>query len=306
MENGFEDTSPELPLANALDSSIIMHRDAHFGGSFDLMLDYYARGGKGVSPEIEVERIKELNLIEKEMKQNLAAVILSGPDAERVADAREAYKSLREVYNLNKPYNKHPKLLADLILSEKEDPEEEIEAIVKEKGAIVHALIDLIKSEDFHDPLFPGYGLAPGLAIKCLGRIGDKFAIIPLFESLDSNDFFDEETALQSLKAIGEPAKKFLLTVLQGKPITADNEKAALALIRFNEDLEVVKTSISLLEDPKVRKNELFSTYLALACEGLKDKALIKKFMDLTRDIETPRGLRKEMEILAKTFSQLP
>lgn len=297
-----DDENPNFPLTDAIDASIVMHRDAHFGGLFGLMLEYYARGGKGVNPEFDIERIEELARYERESNQNLAGILLTGSDAEKVARSRELYKELKELYNADKPFNKHPKLIADLILSETEDAEEEIEAIVKEKGSIVNALIEVIKSEDLHDPLFPGFGLAPSLAVKCLGLIGDKRAIITLFEAIDSGDFFDEEVALHALYELGEPAKQFLLKVLHGQPLTSDNEKAALALIQFKEDPEVKQAALAMLQDPKVRQNPLFPMYLTLLFEGLDDKKMEIEFNAIAKDTQTPSSLRKEMQTVAKTF----
>ena len=72
------------------------------------------------------------------------------------------------------------------------------------------ALIDLLRNEDFYDPLFPGYGEAPVLAAKCLGLIGDKRAIISLFEAIGEGDFFNEDIILDALHVIGNPARDFL------------------------------------------------------------------------------------------------
>lgn len=292
----------EIGLTDAADSAIIMHRDTHFGGSFPLMIEYYEKGGKGVDDELELERIKELALLEKELNQNLAATLLSGPEAEKVARAREMYQTLRDLYESESPYSKHPKLIADLILSEEEEPQEEIEAIVKEKGTIVNALLDLIRAEEFHDPLFPGYGKAPALAAKCLGLIGDKKGIITLFEALNGEDFFYEDIALKALRSIGEPAKEFLLRVLHGKPITIDNERAALALIHFKEDPAVQKIALEMLRDPLVRKNPLLPVYLALIFEGVEGPEIQEEFKKLMGDAQTPAPLKREMELVAKSF----
>src|SRR5580704_7299274 len=85
-------------LADASDIGIVMHRDAHFGGNFELMLDYYKRGGKGVNPDFNLERIQQLADYERATNQNLAGIILSGPDAEKIARAKEAYKQLKAFY----------------------------------------------------------------------------------------------------------------------------------------------------------------------------------------------------------------
>ncbi len=293
----------EFPLTDTTDAAILMHRDAHFGGQFDVMLDYYAKGGKGVVPDIEIERIQELAVIEKQMKENLAAMLLSGPDAERVGEAKAAYKTLRDLYETESPYNKIPLLIADLILSESEDPQEEIQAIAKEKGLAVSALIDLIRSENFYDPLFPGYGQAPGLAIKCLGLIGDKRAIVTLFEAIGSGDFFDEDINVDALHAIGAPARDFLLKVLGGKPFNVDNEKAAIALIPFKDEPEVSRVALLMLQDHEVRRHVPLATYLILICEGLKDQNERKAFLSLLDDPKTPKQLQQDIKATAKSWN---
>lgn len=292
----------EFHLADAHDVAIIMHRDVHFGGNFDLMLDYYIKEGRGVNPDFEVERIRQLADTERSMNQNIAGMILTAADAEKVARAKEAYQKLRSLYEVKNPVSRYPVLLADLILSEKEEPGEEIAAIVNEKGVIVPSLINLIKAEDFHDPLFPGYGLAPALAMKCLGLIGDKRALITFFEAIGSGDFFDDEVALKGLQAIGEPAKKFLLNVLFGKPLNADNEKAAMALIVFKEDAEVGAACLKMLQDPQVLKDTVLATYLILVCEGLKDDVQRKEFAALTSHLNFPKMLQQDVKTILRSW----
>lgn len=295
-----DDILEGFPLADAVDCLILMHRDAHFGGSFDVMASYYENEGKGICPDFDLEHIMRLADMEGEMKQNLAPIALSGAEAEKVAQAKNAYKKLRELYSHPTKKNRHARLLADLILSEEEVPEKEIEAIVSENGAIVPALIQLLKAEDYYDPLFPGYGHAPALAAQCLGRIGDRRSIISLFESIGDSDFFDEEICFQALKSIGAPAKEFLLKVLHGRPINTDNERAAIALIYFKDDPEVAKACLEMLKDPEVRKNITFATYLALACEQISDNAEREAFIALADDPQTPKMLREDMKAIYK------
>lgn len=292
----------DFHLADANDAAILMHRDVHFGGSFELMLEYYLKGGKGIHPDFEVEKIQRLADIEKDLKENLAGQILNSADAEKVAKAKEAYQKLRDLYEVKNPVSRYPVLLANLILSEEEEPAHEIDEIVKEKSQIVPSLIALIKSEEFHDPLFPGYGLAPALAMKCLSLIGDKRAIITFFETIGTGDFFDDDIALQGLRAIGEPAKKFLLTVVQSKPINADNEKAAIALLAFKDDPEVGDVCLKLLHEPSVLKDRVLSTYLILACEGLQSEANRQKFKSLSEQAHFPRELRQDLTTITKTW----
>jgi HEAT repeat protein len=296
-----EGQDTEMGLFDAQDSAIVMHRDAHFGGQFAIMLDYYAQDGKGVNPDFDFERIKQLALIEQSLNQNLAGLLLSGPDAEKVAKSRETYRKLRELYETSRSKNPQALLIADLILTEDEEGTEEIEALVKEKGAIVPLLINLIKNEDFHDPLFPGYGQAPTLAIKCLGEIKDKRALITLFEALGEGDFFDDDIILEALHAIGDPAKAFLLKVVQGLPLNIDNEKAAIALVAFKDDPEVSETCFKLLLEPNVRKDIPLSTYLVLACEKLP-ASFQQSFLELANNPNTLKSLSLDMQAMAKLW----
>jgi hypothetical protein len=273
-----------------------MHRDAHFGGQFSIMLDYYRQEGKGVQPEFDISRIERLADLEKQLKENLAALFLAGNEAQKVADARDAYQKLRAIYGVKKPKSPHPKLIADLILSEEQEAKEEIDAIVAEKDKIVPSLIDLLRSDEFYDPLFPGYGQAPFLAVKCLERIGDKRAIISLFEALGQGDFFGDDQIIKALKAIGKPAHDFLLHVVHGRPLNEDNEKAAIALIAFKDEIGVADLCFDLLQQPDIQKDPCLSTYLVLICAGLNDPAKREAFTIMSQHQQLPSLLRKDME----------
>ena len=80
---------------------------------------------------------------------------------------------------------------SDLILSETEEAEEEVQAVVKEKRGIVPLLSDLLveKVKYFYDPSFQDMAWRHFWLRKCLGLIGDKGAIFSLFESLDQGTF---------------------------------------------------------------------------------------------------------------------
>lgn len=295
-----DDLLEEYPVTYSIDSAILMHRDAHFGGKFDFMLDYYKNEGKGVCSDFDINSIEKLAKMESEMQQNIAAVLLSGAEAEQVSKARDAYKQLKELYTQPHKKNNYPLLIADLILSEEEYPEKEINAIVSEKGAIVPALIDLLRAENFNDPLFPGYGMAPSLAAKCLGLIADKRSLIALFETIGCQDFFEEDVVLEALKSIGEPAKEFLLKVLQGRPINQDNERAAIALVKFKDDPKVIQTALNFLKNPDIRKDIPLATYLTLICEGIEQTNFKEEFIALIEDPLTPKDLRFDMKAIVK------
>lgn len=304
MEEDIYSPGESFPLIDAIDHEILMHRDAHFGGHFPTMIDYYREERKGIQPEFDLERIEKLAALESEIGQNLAALFLIGSEMERVADAREAYKTLRSIYEVNSSKNRIPKLLADLILTEDEEAAEEVQAIVAEKDKMVPALIDLVRNEDFHDPLFPGYGQAPSLAVKCLGLIGDKRAIISLFESVGQDDFFADDQILKALRSIGEPAKQFLLRVVAGRPITEDNERAAIALVAFNDDPEAAETCFRLLQSPDVREDPCLPTYLVMACEGLQDPVKRENFKTLSYDALLPKQLREDMKAIIHSWEE--
>lgn len=294
--SGDENPSFEhFPVVDAIDHEILMHRDAHFGGQFPIMLDYYRQEGKGAQSEFELARIERLALMEEQMKQNLAALFLESQEAEKVADAREAYQTLRAIYEVKKPKTPYPRLIADLILAEDEEAETETAAIAEHKDKIVPHLIDLLRNESFYDPLFPGYGQAPFLAVKCLGRIGDKRAIISLFEALGQGDFFADDQIVMALKAIGKPAEEFLLHVVKGRPLNEDNEKAAIALIAFKDEEAVANACFDLLEQADVQKDPSLSTYLVLACAGLKDRVRSQAFRVMAKSDKIPSQLRQDM-----------
>lgn len=298
-----EDEIEEYGLKDALDVEIVMQRDVHFGGKFPFMIEYYQREGKGVREEFDIERIRLLEKTEKDLGQNLAALLLSGADAEKVARAKNAYEKLRQLYEEKKKESsalKQGRLIADLILSEEENPQKAIQAIVKERSALVPLLIDLIRSEDFYDPLFPGYGFAPELAAICLGEIGDKRAIISLFESIGEQDFVFEDQAIKALRLIGEPAKEFLLHVVHAKPITYDNERAAMALVYFKDMPGVPEACLAILKEIDLKHHLVLATYLILTCESLQDSALRKEFLKIAHAGSTPAALRSDFKTIEK------
>jgi len=304
LENDFEqeDNYEDFPLTYAIDNDILMHRDAHFGGDFPLMIEYYRKEGRGISKEFDLERIEELAVIEKQGGKNLAATTLSGPEAEKIARTREVYKQLRALYELSSHKNKIPLLIADLILAEDEEIEAAVQAVVAEKSAIVPALIDLLRNEEFYDPLFPGYGLAPALAAECLGLIGDKRAIVSLFEAIGEADFFNEDVVLHALYAIGEPAKEFLLKVLHGHPINNDNERAAIALVRFKDDPEVSSLCLKMLKEIDLKKDPILASYLILACEGLKLPEQRQELLNLANLPTIPKTVQLDIKAIKKSW----
>ena len=257
----------DFPLVDDLDQQIAMHRDAHFSGSFDLMIEYYKGEGKGTCPELEIPRMKELAIIERESGESLSSILLDDAGRDQVAKAKAAYLKLRAIYEIKNPITKHPQLIADLILSEEVDSVEEIETIVAEGPSIVPALINLLVDEDFLKPHFPGYGYAPAYAAICLGLLKDARAIRPLFERMSCDNSVVEESVLVALEEIGEASKVFCLKVLQSRPITYDNENAAIILASaFPEDPETIAVAKKQIEDPAMKNNPLIFQCLSDIC----------------------------------------
>lgn len=298
--NQEDENFEHYPIVDALDHEILMHRDAHFGGQFSIMLEYYQKEGKGAQQDFPFTRIEKLALLEEQLKQNLAAFFLESQEVEKVAQSREAYQTLRSIYEVKKAKLPYPRLIADLILAEDEEAEGEIGAIVEHKDKIVPFLIDLLRNESFYDPLYPGYGQAPFLAVKCLERIGDKRAIISLFEAIGEGDFFVDDQIFKALKAIGEPAKEFLLRVVKGRPLNEDNEKAAIALIAFKEQEEVANACFDLLQEPDILKDPCLPTYLVLATAGLKDPVRIQALKIMSKNDKIPNLLREDIKNVIK------
>lgn len=303
MEHDDDHDVEEFPIAYSVDNLILMHRDAHFGGDFDTMLDYYNKNGRGTSLEFDIERIQQLADTQNAQGKDLSPMMLSGAEAERVANSRKLYKDLRELCESKNKKTSVPKLIAELILSEDEELPQAIEAVTAEKTAIVPSLIELLRNEDFYDPLAPGYGLAPTLAAECLGKIGDKRAIISLFEAIGSGDFFNEDITLSAIKAIGAPAKEFLLRVLHGKPLTIDNERAAIALIVFKDDPEVASACLNMLKELDIKKHIPLATYLVLDCEGLASKDQQAEFLALAKNANTPKNIQQDIIAVSHTWS---
>lgn len=302
FSDGEEDDSFEL--TDEIDHQILMHRDAHFGGDFGVMLDYYnAEESVGVHPDFDSERIAYLAEVEKEIGQDLAPLILTGIEAEAVGRARQAYAQIKEIYEIDEEESRYPRLIADLILSEEEEPLQEIESIVAEGRAILPELLALLRAEDMYNPLFPGYGYAPYLAILCLGKIKDPEAIVPLFETFSKEIIFDEMAIVEGLAEIGTPAKEFLLKLIQSRPLTQDNTNAAFALIAFAHDAQVAMTCFEQLQDPVVRDKPLLRTYLICNCDSLYKTPYREDFIALSQDTNLPSEMRTEMRTLIEDWS---
>jgi hypothetical protein len=238
-----------IPLYDSDDIEVLMHRDAHFGGSFPIMLDYYEKGGKGAL--LEHERIRRIAALPETYP-------LSEADQARVDESLAMYHNLRKIYELEEEKNPIPRLVSDLILSENEEEESAIAALKQAGDATVPFLINLLHTPNLADPLFPGYGFAIGLACRCLSH---PDAIPALFETVGHEDNFTDEEATSALLRIGAPARAFCLRLLLHDQITNDTEKAAHILSLFPPDPEIAAVATSLL---KQNPPEPLASYLRL------------------------------------------
>ena len=91
----YGDELADLPLFDEEDILILMHRDVHFSGSFSAMKEYYANPeAKGVFEEINPERIDLLDAVQTGIKSDLAPLLITGPNAEKVALAKKTYANI--------------------------------------------------------------------------------------------------------------------------------------------------------------------------------------------------------------------
>ena len=241
---------PGLPLSDEEDRDILMHREVHFSGSFDAMIEYYSQeDAKGICDTIDRDRIIALSQVEKSYGSNIAPLLLSGRDAEKIARMRTLYSTLTNI--AEKSPSSAEGLFAGAMLSE-----EPIESIVEKAPETLlkkpEILIPFISSDEFADPLSPGYGSVPVLAIELLGKARFKGSIRDLFQCIGTSDETKETAALKALRNIGEDAKLFAMKVLCTRPITRDTERATLVLTEFLPDEKIHKLFQEQLADSSV------------------------------------------------------
>lgn len=294
----FEDP---FELSDEMDHEILMHRNAHFGGSFSAMIDYYEKDGKGSDPEIELHRIYQLMHLEQTQPDCFENFLLSDEE-EKVTHAKKLYQKFQNLHDNPKA----PALglaIADLILTEEEEPSREIDQVVSFESQAVQPLIDLLLSEDFYSPLSPGYGFAPAFAAQVLGKLGNPKAIIPLFQALGRHDFFLEAVIIEALTNIGQPAKEFLLKRLSQEPLNMDNTHAAIALVPFREDDEVAKAALDLLEKvAHLDAQKVLSSYLILVAGGLKQPQDKQRLVSLSLNQEIPLDVKSDLREVVKPW----
>ncbi|MDJ0652361.1 MAG: HEAT repeat domain-containing protein [Simkaniaceae bacterium] len=292
------------PMIDTIDLAILMHRDVHFGGSFDVMLEYYTGQGVGKIPDFEIDAILRLKKREEEQKENLSDLYLPDGAKDQVKAAKKMYQDLRAIY-LDEKASPESILLSDLILSEKETPEKEIEALVAKGKDIVPTLIYLLSTHIFYEPLNPGYGRSPIFAAKCLAQIQDGRAIPALFEALWQDNVFTAEEIIKALAAFGSSSKAFLITRLKSEPFSKDNEYAAIALSGFIDDEEIARACLDVLEKEETLKKPLFASYLIFACSTLTEASEQDRFIALTKKEGLPKIILEEMILVLKNWKKI-
>ena len=291
----------KIPLLDETDIEILMHRDAHFSSNFDLMLEYYRDGGIGSMEDFSIKRIQRLAVYEKQTGEDLSLLLLPESAKAQVEDAKAMYISLRDVYE-HPQSSQMTKAISDLILTEEEEPEEEVKQIVSFGSAIVPLLIDLIKQDKLYQPLFPGYGKAPLHAAQCLALIQDDRAIAPLYQMLGATDFEAEDAIMLALASFKEKAKEFLLKRLSHEPLSKENEHAAIVLSSMPEDEQVAKECLKLLSHPLIHKHNSLANYLILSCYALKSEQDRKHFQE--KVLNMPNIMKHEAEMIIKSWNK--
>lgn len=285
----------QIPLADVVDLEILMHRDVHFGSNFDIMLDYYNNKGVGAMPDFSIGRIKELKQIEEKMGKNLSEVLLPSAARETIERAKKIYLDLREIYHQENPSAIHTSF-SNLILTEEELPQEEISSIVKLGVDAVPQLKELLASQNFYDPLYPGYGRAPMFAAKCLAEIGDESAIPVLFEAIGQDNFFTDDEIIKALGSFGDKAKEFLLKIVKQEPLSKDNDHAAIAIAPFSEDADVATLFLDLLSKETVQKRVTLAPYLIFGCSALSSETDRQHFKQISKSPHISSELKLEMD----------
>jgi len=260
-ELAFYGEEANLPIFEETDKLIVMHRDVHFSSSFSAMKEYYLNEeAKGIVPDIEVERVAFLESVQNGLGKDIASILISGREAEKIADAKKMYRELTDVATTSSLEGK----IASALLSER-DVEELAKELLAEVKARPEILIPLACSEFFCDPLFPSYGTGAQLALKLIGKLRYEKAIEPLFCQLGRfTEYSLESDILEALFQIGEPVKNMAMKKISSLPITEDNERSALILLKFLPDEEISALFRRCLELPQIKDRPSFREYLEL------------------------------------------
>lgn len=295
--------SVSLPLLDEHDALIVTHCHTHFGANFSVMRDYYEkskaskREHPGVHPEIELAQIEQLERLERSRESSLKD-LLSPKDRALILEAQEAYQGLKKLYSLQSRQILPAQRLADLIFSEEEEPKAEMQALAELGAEALGPLIGLIEDDRFYHSGFPGYGRAPELAVRCLKHLQNPKAIQTLFHCIGKGGFFFEDVVLETLASLGEEARRFLQRKLIAQPITQENEQAAMALVHFPPNEELIALVIDLLYDAKFRAHPLLLSHLVLIAIATKEQAKVERLKALRSDASLPELVRIDLSQL--------
>jgi hypothetical protein len=268
----------DIPVNDYEDMHVLMHKDAHFGGSFSVMLEYYQdEEAMGVQEELSIRRIQELQEVEETQGNNLSDKLLSPQDKAIVLRSFQAYNKLRTIAEKVSIDPSSAQLISHLILAEKENPIREIQNLIDKGDEAVDDLISLIQNPDFWNPLFPSYGHAPLFAIEALASIKNPKSLESIFYCLKHADFFTEGLVIKAIRSFGDVAKNFLKEVLQSEPHSKDNLYAALCLQAFN-DPEISELCFKMLQEKNINHDTPLAQHLVLNLENLKNKEALKEW----------------------------
>ena len=263
-EPAYEGYGSVMPLLEEDDRDILLHREAHFASSFPLMIEAYENEARSAVLDVNVASIRRLMRLEEQLGKNLAPFILQADDAKKIAQVRKMYQLLADAFENGT--NNELKAIADAILSEDEDIEEIAKRTALHGPQIVASLITIIENDLLYDPLWPGYGQAPCIAALTLGHLQIVSAIPALFSMLQDDSFDVQNASLRALCMLQEPAKKFCIAQLHSRPISRNNELAALALCSFPCDEDIIQAVSKELASSDVKKHEMLMSYLE-ACK---------------------------------------
>jgi len=281
-----------LPVFDEIDRQILKHKQVHFSSSFPAMIEYYKEEKKGAILPTTVERLYQLHQIEETTGHDLATLVLSDQDIAEIKEAMKAYHRLESLA-------KQEKNLGDLIFTEEENPKKLIKNLSLEKKAFP-LLLEMIQSDDFFNPLFPGYGLAPVLAAKTLSLAKEKKAIPFLFERIGHLDFEVESHFLSALSEFGEDALQFLFQILKHKGSDVQVKHAILALSHFEPSPLIAKRALEKLQQLELDHPDLSFILLIEFCRELKTKQERTQFSKLKEKAHAE--IIKEIAQIEKDF----
>lgn len=282
------------PLLNTIDLEILMHKDAHFGGSFPVMLEYYENDGVGVQEDFEIERIRELSFADTE--GHLSSEVLPELAKSDVLFSKELYKKFRDCYE---DEDELPKKLADLILSESLDPAKEIQALTRYQKRAIKPLVEILLQDYFYNPLNPGYGRGPINAAIALKTLGNKDAIPYLFNALGKS-FTVDEVVMNALMSFEGAGLNFLQDRLKGSPYTKDNYLAAMALASFATNDETACLALNQLQRKDTFSHPSYVSYLICICEGLENNQEREIFAKIAKGSDLKPSIAAEMALILK------